>query len=342
MSIHNNRDARIDFLKGFGIISVVIGHSTAIYAGNWENPFKVENLFFNAIGNLVVTFHMPLFILISAYLSTGKKKVTNIKQFIYKRFKRLIIPYLFFGIIYLLVFSRELSYFDILLKLFQGDVGHLWFLYALFFIQILSPIFGQNINWKDQKSKIVLTITILLGFYFLSYVIGKYTYYSFAIHRVSKFMIFYYFGLCLYYNNEEILRLLNKYFVFILILFTTVFIFKFSIYNLDIIAISQSLKNIAYPIFYFVLAVSSLSIIILSIYNFKIGKQPLLLKVGAFSMGIYLFHQFIIKFIIEFFSTINYHNSILFVCIALVVSVLASIILMLLFRKIKLEFLLGE
>lgn len=341
MITNKNRDAGIDFIKGFGILSVVLGHTTAIYAGNWENPFKEGNIFFNLIGNLVVTYHMPLFILISAYLS-AEKKITSFKQFILKRTKRLLLPYIFFGILYLLIFSGELSYSSIALKLFQGDVGHLWFLYALFFIQIVAPIFGQNLIWNVQKRKIVFTISILIGLYLTSYVIGKYTHYSFGIHRVSKFLIFYYFGLCFYFNKTEIIKLINQYIVYLVFCFTSLFVIKFFIYNLDILLLSNNLKNILYPFFYFALAVSGLTIIFVISDKIKFGNHQLILKLGLFSMGIYLFHQFFIKFIIEYFDKINYHNSILLVCTSLTVSILASVIATLLLRKFKLGLLLGE
>ena len=80
MEIHK-RLQYVDFLKGFAILCVVVGHIAAF------NP-KCDLLI-----DFVYSFHMPLFFFISGFLF-HKKNIVNIQKSIISKVKSLIIPYL--------------------------------------------------------------------------------------------------------------------------------------------------------------------------------------------------------------------------------------------------------
>ena len=71
-----SRNEYIDWLKGFAIILVVLGHCWTLDRG----------LFW-----LIYRFHMPLFFCISGYLFNNKR---NFKDFLKIKLKTLIIPYM--------------------------------------------------------------------------------------------------------------------------------------------------------------------------------------------------------------------------------------------------------
>lgn len=91
------RIAYIDSIKGFAILLVVMGHTF--------HDFKGINM---AFIDFIYAFHMPLFFIISGYL--GYKKDYDINQSLfYLRNKAigLIIPFLFFGSIYTLIYNYD-------------------------------------------------------------------------------------------------------------------------------------------------------------------------------------------------------------------------------------------
>lgn len=93
------RIAYIDSIKGFAILLVVMGHTF--------HDFKGINM---AFIDFIYAFHMPLFFIISGYL--GYKKDYDINQSLfYLRNKAigLIIPFLFFGSIYTLIYRSDLN-----------------------------------------------------------------------------------------------------------------------------------------------------------------------------------------------------------------------------------------
>lgn len=75
------RDYQIDILKALGIICVVAGHTGSSFT-NW-----------------FYAFHMALFFFVSGYLRYGKKDKSSWKDFIKKRAKTSIIPYVVFWFI---------------------------------------------------------------------------------------------------------------------------------------------------------------------------------------------------------------------------------------------------
>jgi fucose 4-O-acetylase-like acetyltransferase len=106
-----NRNRLISFMQTFGIILVVLGHSTYQLMQAGHTP---------AIYKWIYTFHMPLFFFISGYLLrySNDRKGRQLSDmpalgkdgFITKKIKRLLIPYF---VISSLVFLPQ-----------DHDVGH--------------------------------------------------------------------------------------------------------------------------------------------------------------------------------------------------------------------------
>jgi fucose 4-O-acetylase-like acetyltransferase len=72
----------LDAAKGLGILLVTLGHT--------DIPSQLKTY--------IYTFHMPLFFFLSGYLFT-LKKFPNLKVFLSKRTKSLVLPYLCFSLV---------------------------------------------------------------------------------------------------------------------------------------------------------------------------------------------------------------------------------------------------
>lgn len=81
----------IDKLKGFAILLVVMGHLT-------DKSMVNEGNILNAI---IYSVHMPLFMFLSGLFAFNR--ITTFKNLFYKRFLRLLMPYLFIGGGYVLI-----------------------------------------------------------------------------------------------------------------------------------------------------------------------------------------------------------------------------------------------
>jgi len=118
-----------DNARAILIFLVVFGHMISEYIE--DSKFLADIYLF------IYTFHMPAFILISGYFA---KKVYE-RGYFKKLVKKLIIPYVFFQVIYTLYY--EFIFHDInSYSLFIPRWG-LWFLMSLLFWNILLYFFGK-------------------------------------------------------------------------------------------------------------------------------------------------------------------------------------------------------
>jgi len=150
----------IDNLKAIGILAVILGHIAS--------PFST----------FIFSWHMPLFFIIAGFFIKYK---ISIKDFIFKDFKRLMIPYFLFALVGLVVetikriaLHREsLDYLHEIQGIFiwmdmpsliNTYAFVLWFLPALFFARVILVII-------DKLAKNIfmqfLIVSILFSFSFL-------------------------------------------------------------------------------------------------------------------------------------------------------------------------------
>lgn len=132
----------IDCMKGIGIILVVLGH---IYKDNLVNIW-------------VYSFHMPLFFIISGYLSGIKDQ----DQFSFKlnfvhKTKTLLYPFIFFRC-FLFIYWFCIEY-----KFRQLDLGPIWFIFSLYIVSI--TIIPLLIRLNKLNQKLFLTGWVILAYY---------------------------------------------------------------------------------------------------------------------------------------------------------------------------------
>ena len=153
------RYEEIDALKGFAMFLVVLGHSIIVYPINLH-----ENNFFNNLYEFVSTFHLPLFFIISGYCFSYKD---NYKQYITKKIKRILIPYLIFSLLNILLrilvpslVNKSDDFVTLLMNvIFNG--GEYWFLYTLFMIFVFYPLL-YKVN-RNKVIAIILEILLLIA-----------------------------------------------------------------------------------------------------------------------------------------------------------------------------------
>lgn len=129
----------LDICKGIGIILVILGH---VYSDAY--PVKIW----------IYSFHMPLFFFVSGYLKGLFKKKTTFKE----KIITLIIPYLE------LLIVQIAFYFFIERRFHAFTMGPIWFLLALFGVEILN----ENVLIREKKWLICASAAIFVTIHYLS------------------------------------------------------------------------------------------------------------------------------------------------------------------------------
>ena len=283
--------SKIVNIRFLAIILVVLAHSIIIYKAEWGYySADIDCELFNFVTNLIYIFHMPLFFSISGYLFVENcREKYNIRKIINKKFKRLIVPAIIVGLIYVLPIRYICNYtpyeentliYNILFNIILGlDNGHLWYCYSLFIIFVVS-YFIESISNKYIKIFIVLLISF----------IGQFipTYIGSALNN----LIWFYLGFLIKKAH------LNKsYNIALLLISITSIILYFICYYIE----PQYYNYIQILLKYFVCIA-----IIPLIYNVIPNKNNNLIeKISDSSYGIYLFHSPLVYITFAFMPNLN-------------------------------------
>lgn len=136
-----------DVLRALAIFAVIILHNAADYSEQL-GEIPMSNWWAGATWNGLVRFCVPMFVMLSGAFLLRQNKVVSIKEVFYKRLPKVVIPLIFWSIVYVLHenFAADKSIFEINFKeqvkiFYQGPViYHLWFLYMLIGIYLLYPV----------------------------------------------------------------------------------------------------------------------------------------------------------------------------------------------------------
>lgn len=178
------RDHYFDNAKFILIFLVVFGHLLQSYI---HSDSLIANLYI-----LIYTFHMPAFILIAGYFAKGFFE----KGYIGKVFKKLIIPYLIFQLIYSIfyyfLFNKQMLDLDVL-----NPHWSLWFLLSLFYWNLMLPIFNK------LKPYFAILLAFLIGLA-VGYIDWISNYLS-----LSRTFVFFPFFLMGYYLKKEHFKIIT-------------------------------------------------------------------------------------------------------------------------------------
>ena len=150
-NVSNERIPLYDEARGIAIFLVIIGHCIA----SIHNP----------INQAILSFHMPLFFVISGMLLNRKKiNAKKVKFYIQKKQRHLLRPQVTLGIFEcIFIMLCGLSQTHSFSMLSFGDIIHAifrwWFLLVLFQISLIS-IFIRNIVLENTIRQIVFGITL--------------------------------------------------------------------------------------------------------------------------------------------------------------------------------------
>lgn len=277
----------ISFIRGIACLLVIVTHVTLSY------PFeKIDNIFIlNFTLNQLARVGTPIFALISGFLlfSSKKNKQMKYNTFINLRVKKLLIPYLFWTIIYLLisqVINHNITLNRFWRYIFLGEsYPHMYFLLMVIQFYILFPFINNTIHKNNINSLTIYSIILTaLWYYFREFdFIHTLNFRAFILNWLAYFFM----GGFLSYNILKIKIFLKKNYglIYFLIIISVMGIIIEM--NLPYLFQSDRFMNLIYvPIFtlFFMQLYSLSNMWIINLFTY----------VGDRSMGFYLVHLIVI------------------------------------------------
>lgn len=178
------RLVEFDIAKALCIVLVVMGHYSAKELVGWEN-----------VRNIIYTFHMQLFLFASGYIYIAFKKEESYGQFLLKKLKRLMIPYVVTSIIIIVIKLLTQSVLYVknpvsaisFMKIFYYPEAayHLWFIWALWWMFCLVPLF------KTRRSRTILFALMVVAHYVQPYLDLPQ---AFCIDKTVRMMVWFMLG----------------------------------------------------------------------------------------------------------------------------------------------------
>lgn len=298
---------KLDCLKIFAMISVVLQHSMAVYV-NWFRTPKINSEFYAFFNNYLSSYHIYIFIFVSGYLyfytTYEIKKKETIIEFIIKKFKRLIIPYILISIFYVYPIriitnkSYGLSLYNIVNDIFLSkNPSHLWFLLMLFWIFIIFRVLDERIK-KYNKVVMLLTLYIL---FIVGKILNKFNLLNILqISNVIQYIIFFYAGFICRMKFKIIECKLNNIKISHLFIIQIILIFIKQFLNNNQSIIMQLIVVIMDPLIAFIgIALFYLIVNIILSLNENIVDSKIYLFLKYNNFNIYLLHMPIIQIILS-------------------------------------------
>ncbi|MFE5487255.1 acyltransferase family protein [Streptomyces sp. NPDC056527] len=176
------RDPYFDNAKYFAILLVVMGH---VWPAVIEGSRATRGLYM-----LVYTFHMPVFILVSGYLS---RSYTGRPDQLKRLLTGVVVPYVVFEVAYTLFTRWGTDTFRSISLLHPTYL--MWFLIALFIWRLTTP-FWRVVRWPLTTSLVIATLASVTP------AIGG----TLEMSRVLQFLPFFVLGLSMKSEHFAFLR----------------------------------------------------------------------------------------------------------------------------------------
>lgn len=319
------REKWLDYVRLLACILVALGH---FFQSMVKSGLMTDNNLFEWFNDTIYIFHVPLFFMCSGYLYQKLTKLDCVKDWLTNVCKKLLalgIPYFVFQTATWLlktVFSSSVNAeTDALwVNLFIKPINQFWYLYALFFIFLITPII-------KKRSVLFILIFVSLGlkissiFFFES--IGNIT----PIKYITENEIWFILGMSMQYFNlyERVKSMYSSFIAAIGIVVFFVLRIVLSICNIYIKGQSVILCLII-----------CISLAILAIKYDKRGKPNILLnKLTKYTLPIYLMHTVFAAGFRAVLLKLNITNLFIHCVIGISFSFIGPIIIMLIAKKIK-------
>lgn len=322
------------FVKTILMILVVLYHSMIFWTGNWfVGEVKYESQLLSIISKWLNSFLMYGFTLVSGYifyfLKYEQGKYQKFRLFIINKIKRLVIPYIFVSVIWVIPFAVYFFKYDvcdIVIKYILGAApNQLWFLLMLFGVFIIWWMLSDFFVSYNIKG-----IFLILFFYGVG-LVGQYLLPNvFQIFRTFIYLPFFWIGFKVRQNGS---LFLNKFSIFMWLI-SDIILFLLTQYLDTFNNFFFKILNLGFEFILHIFGALMSFVVLQRLAKYiKWAENKVFCFVGKNSMSIYLFHQQIIYLFIYWLNGII--NPYLHVVINFVAAMIISLFISVLMMKFK-------
>jgi len=326
----------VTFVRLVLIFLLVFYHSFAMYSGAWVREITPPNiLLYDWMDRLSFSFMLESFVFISGYVygyQSANNSSTHLFLVVKKKFKRLVIPSLVFGIAYIFCFNLYSQFnISIIYDLFNG-VGHLWFLPMLFWCFVIMSIIEPYIKKSNVKT------CLFLSFFFALLSVFPMV---FRFDNALYYFPFFMGGFLSWQFNISVSR---KKVILLTFYFLAAFVIL-SLFNLYIIEMAKNsnlimktlllMISVAGKFAYATLGVYLVFCLMIFIRNSKFTLSIFWIRISELCFGVYLLQQFILIFLIDNTNIYRLFNDYLFPWAIFFITLIVSLLVSLLIRKSK-------
>lgn len=351
-NLSNNIKKRIiylDYLRVLAIFGVLLNHISS----NWETAVFLNSeiaLFYNSLGRIGV----PLFLMLSGVLLLNNK--LPIKDFIKRRYPRVITPFLFWMtllILYFLFFIHpNVWHENVLVYIIKRYLSDRWYVWMILGVYLLIPIMASFI----KSSKLEGVKYFLIIWLITTAMITLSKIYGFSLHYLDLAIFsgpIGYLMLGYYLHNKEFNMSPKRIITIFLIIFIAITLVKTVIANqtafdpygfrymifttksrLEIDTVSIIQVSAIYLIFKYIPEVTSGIYKKLSDFGNKKLVLSLIISMSQASYGIYLNHYFITTTLYHFNFPFAELPSIIYVPVLSIIVLLIAYSIIMILSKI--------
>ena len=255
------RDTTLDYLRGFAIMSIVMGH---LYFFSHRAEGSV-------VWNICNSIQIPIFIFVSGLLANKSVKKYSFQEFTRKRVSRLIIPFFSAFIIWLLIHGINSSnIFTFITDEFKQGFWFFLVLFELTFIFALCILLSERLH----IGRFTLEISLFLIINAYHFLVKDFT----LVNQIlSLNLLWHYYPIYILGIYSRHLKMLFQ--IKLSILYLLIYCFAFYSLFIKNIHVMLAVCNISSLFFLFTIFK----------HNYKVA-EPAFNKAGRFSLEIYLLH----------------------------------------------------
>ena len=155
----HRREIWIDWLRVTACFLVMMTHACEpFYLGGEGSLILTESdALWVSFLNVLPRACVALFVVASSYLQFPLHYSTG--EFFKRRAKRILIPFLFWTVVYALVWGEPVQNFKDLLLNFNYAAGHMWFVYMIIGLYLIMPLLSP---WAEKVSKRELQVYLAI------------------------------------------------------------------------------------------------------------------------------------------------------------------------------------
>lgn len=280
------------------IFLLVFYHAFCPFTGAWDTPYEnfpqIET--YKWLGILSHYFQLETMVFISGllfgYALTRSPERLNFNNCVTKKAKRILLPCLLFSVIYYLMFydSSEVWYV-IVYKILCG-CGHLWFLPMIFWCFVIVYLLERN---RITPPHLVLIISAIVSITALPVSL-------FGLGRTMVYFTYFYFGFCIMRGYIKFKHLSVMVSLTYIVIYALLIVLYEQVKGIGDAGIIWTLSRIgALRIIHLVAAL----LMIYALYSLAnrpsiktaLDKMPVLIKLSGYCYGVYIYQQFILKYL---------------------------------------------